>query len=244
VSKFIDEGTVAGSKILGSFSPHQFTGLVGWWRADSITGVANGGKVAVWNNNITTDSNTNLTQGSNGNRPTLNTADSVYNNQPTVSFASASSQYMVSGTWATALSQPSTIFIVGNDDGVVSTEFYFDGIDSTHRQALFWLSTQDGIGNGGTNILSTRSSTNPTAFVCVFNGVSSALYANARTAVVTGNGGSQSLTGITVGAYYGAADGLNGKIAELCIFNRALSQSEINSILQYGSSRYKISIGQ
>ena len=78
----------------------------------------------------------------------------------------------------------------------------------------------------------------------VINGASSSIYISAQTADVTADAGTNALAGITVGsAFDQTSDPLNGKVAEVMLYSRALSASERLSILRYSSTRYGTAVG-
>ncbi len=69
---------------------------------------------------------------------------------------------------------------------------------------------------------------------------SSAIYVNSSSSPTSGNAGANAEGGgTTIGNQAGgSANGLNGKIAEVVAFNRALSASEVGRIFQYFAARY------
>lgn len=225
-----------------AFTPKSLPGLVAWYRADLGVTVATG--VSSWaDQSGTGDANKNLTQATGTKQPTLNTADAAYNNQPTLSFARASVQALHSGTWSAAQAQPSTTFIVGNDDGTATNQFYCDG-NAAATQVL----GNNGAGNyqayAGTTLAGGTPSSSPRILAAVFNGASSSLFISAKTAVATGNAGATGLTGFTAGAAGDSVSNtLNGKIAEIIIYSGALSAAQIAQVLTYLGARYAIAIG-
>jgi hypothetical protein len=75
----------------------------------------------------------------------------------------------------------------------------------------------------------------------IFNGASSALYLSAETPT-TGNAGADGRTGIVIGAAGNGTANFDGDLAEIAIYNRALTAAEIDALLSY-SNRYGIAIG-
>lgn len=233
---------LGGGRIDASFLPSSITGLAAWWRADLGFTIATG--VSQLNDQSGVgDSNRNLVQATGSKQPTRNATDAAYNNQSTLSFASASSQQLDSaGAWVSAISQPYTIFIVGQDGGAG-----FQGWASNTASSV-----AINYGNGSANIVmyagsflasNQGASASPKVVGAVFNGGSSAIYENARTARATGAAGATALAQLTLGANPGAGIFLNGKIAECVVYSKALSAPEIGQLCDYFTTRYGIAIG-
>ena len=223
--------------------PNQLSNLVAWFRADKGLTLS-GSSVNGWaDQSGTGDNNKNLVGTSHA--PTLNASDASYNNQASISFASASSQYLISGTWSVSLSQPATIFVVGNTDGTSTKQFFVDGQGATQRMAIYNHSSATQLSAyAGTDLAPTGLvDGSPMAIGAVFNGASSAVYVNAKTAKITGQAGNNVITGIVVGADLTAANLLNGKCCELIYYSRALLQTEITQLLTYLTQRYSITLG-
>ena len=109
-------------------TPLQIFGanLLFWVYAGAGITIATG--VSGWADQSTTgDANKNLAQATAGKQPTFNASAAAYNNQPTLGLASASSQDLVSGAWATLLALPETLYVVGNADGTSANQYYSDG---------------------------------------------------------------------------------------------------------------------
>lgn len=225
--------------------PTAISGLVSWFRADK--GITIGTGVASWTDSAPgADSTHTLTQATGSKQPTFNATDAAYNNQPTLSFASASAQALQSSAWSSILPQPNTIVVIGNTDATANQQGFIDGIDGTNRQYLYNFSNASEISIfAGGNLTETDiANGNPMFIAAAINGASTDLYVNGNYRNVTGSAGSQSLGGLTVGSFYNTSSGatLNGKIAEVIVFNRALSQAEVQSLAMYAAKRYGLSI--
>ena len=100
---------------------------------------------------------------------------------------------------------------------------------------------------------STGSGSNPAEFgldrnyilALYFNDSSSKAYVN-NTKEMAGNttvsGGSNVLTGLTIGSDRNGGYSFNGLISEVIIFNRPLQQEERKDVFKYLSNKYKISV--
>jgi len=226
------------------FSPAQFSGLVAWYRADK--GITIGAGVSAWaDQSGTGDANKNMAQATGSRQPTFNASDAAYNGKSTLSLASASVQFLASNAWTVSLSQPFTVFVVGNDDGSINEQLYFDAQQGAAQEStIFNLDgTTYHMLNGAPSINGSAISNAKRVLGGIFNGASSSLFNNAKTAVATGTVGAFNLTGLTAGASLAASVSLNGKLAELIVYNSALTQSQVNQVLAYCGSRYAITIG-
>jgi hypothetical protein len=222
-----------------SFLPTDIAGIELWLRAD--LGISpTGGPVAAWaDQSGTADLNKNVTQAVGSQQPTLNSSDPAYNNQATLSFNSTDSQFMQSGAWASPLPEPETIFIVGNFSGAAVSQYISDSLAENQRVVFNNSGASNGCLYAGSFLDSgTPLSASPTILVGVFNGVTSSIYVSKRSPNMTGNSGTPpSRTGLTVA---GAAAFLNGKVAEVIIYNNILSGSDFTKVLNYLSVRYAI----
>ncbi len=226
-----------------TFTPPSLLGLVAWYRADKGITIATG--VHTWaDQSGTGDSNKNLIQATGSAQPTLNATDAAFNNQATLSFVSASSQYLQSATWASSLSQPATIFVVGSDDGSASIEVYVDGTGATQRMVIEKDNATQYQWYAGTAQNKTLTTGAKAVLAGMFNNTTSFAYYSAKTPVLSNSTfGTEPIIGLTVGAAYNGSNPLNGKIAEVIIYNSNLSATNINQVLAYVGTRYNITIG-
>ena len=208
------------------------------------------GAVSQWNDQSGSgDPNKNLLQGTAGSRPTFVAANTSFNSQPMLGFASVSDQYLRSGTWATALALPETIFIVGNFSGAAVNQYFSDGLTVNSRTTSNDVGANtDAIYNGTLLSHAITSGAAPQVFVGYFDSsTSSKLYSSAVTPIATGNAGTTaaSRTGITVGVAGGPTAGtyLNGNLGEIFIISGAPTPTQLYAALQYCGSKYAIPIG-
>lgn len=211
-------------------------GATAWYRADLEWAAA------LWEDQIDDDPNKDLVQAAGGAQPTRTASDPAFGNQSTINFAGA--QNMASIAWASALVQPSTMFVVGRDDGVANTQFYADGISGGAREELFKSAAAGGYKIAAVTVLASgvAISTTPKIFVAEFNGANGRVYISSPTARAVGAVGAEGITGLTVGSDEAGANFLTGKIAEVAIFRRALSASDVRSLMLYASQRYRIAL--
>lgn len=229
--------SVAASGVDVNFVPTSISGCVLWLRADK--GITIGTGVSAWaDQSGTGDSNKNMSQAIGSQQPTLNASDTSYNGQATLSFAGASSQFLRSGTWSASLSQPQTTILVGNDDGSASSEYYIDGLsvntnEFEYSNGAYFFASGSGV---------TRTGGSPLVAMMLYNGASSDLFVSAKTLVQTGSL-TATVTGITLGCAGNTSAFLNGKIAEVIIYNSDIGSTNRANVWNYLGTRYGITIG-
>lgn len=222
-------------------------GAVLWYRADF--GIAlNHATVNGWNNMVGADPQTNLVQPTVSKQPTYNWSDPAYNTRPTLSFAGAADQYMTSGVFATAIPEPNTVFVVGNNDGstLVDESFVDTGATSINENSVLTAPSHGHVALYAGNFVPSAfvSTGQPLVIGGIFNSPTSALYINSKSPIVLGDPGPGGFQDITVGNFQDFVSGpLFGKVAEVIVYPRALSLSEIDQVMTYLGVRYGIAIG-
>jgi len=225
-------------------NPLAIPNCVAWYRADLGVTIATG--VSAWaDQSGSGDANKNVAQATGSKQPTRNTSDAAYNLKPTLSFASAALQNLASGAWAVAPPKPCTVFFVGNDDGSATNQAAIDDLASYGML----LETNEGAAVGfdiyaGAQLNSgVARSASPRVYGAIFNGATSQTFVSANTASATGAAGTAGATGITLGSTHNNASYWNGKLAEIAVYNRVISASEISQLNAYLGTRYAITIG-
>jgi hypothetical protein len=149
--------------------------------------------------------------------------------------------YLITDAFSSALSQPNTVFVVWQTN-TKGTQFAIDGINNNDRHGIFQGTF------GGNNVAfhagSTQSYAKDTPFEqaiitsALFNGANSEVWENGESKL-TGDVGSHSLTGLTIGARQGNAFFfLDGDIAEIIIYDRALTVNERVKVESYLTEKY------
>lgn len=233
-------GGMGGTKVASGLTPPVASGLRAWFRAD--TGVTNSsGHASAWaDQSGTGDTNKNLAQGTGAAQPTINAANASFNNQATLDFDSG--DYMVSGTWTSALAQPATVFFCGKTLGAGGVYYIFDGLNANEMNAA-GVSGYSAIQAGALLFQVPDFGSTPFVGAGLYNGGSSKIYNNALTAIITGAAGAGGLTGMTVGADYTGASKVTGSIAEILVYSGALSAPDFATVMNYLGTRYGITIG-
>lgn len=225
------------------YEPIQ-SGLVGWWDADDASTItASGTAVSQWNNKGSTAAN--LTQATGAAQPFTSTR--TQNGRNVIAFAGA--QWMEGGDNFDLLTSDVTLFIIAKQDTVANhtyvgkTKFAAGG----GRWVLWRDSTTGMIWNGGPTTFS-DSSTLARQLSWRFRRVFSPGFQIRENGVIPVNGVNVNTndtanydTDFTfgVGAYPNSSGNfnppqssyyLNGFIAELCIWNRALQDFEMDQM--------------
>jgi hypothetical protein len=206
---------------------------VAWYRADLGITIATG--VSAWaDQSATGDANKNLTQVVAGRQFTYSTSDAALGNAASIQGGATKS--IQSGAWGASLSQPLTILW----SGIASTTA--EQIVVQTGGALFVESTPATAtctANAGLNLVGTGTNLTAKHVGAVeFNGASSAIYVNSRTAANSGATGAGTVPNIFVGNVSdGGALPWLGSLHELVFINRILSASELAKLMIYMGAR-------
>ncbi len=208
--------------------------LTAWLRADAITGLANGAPVSVWTDS--TGNGFNAIQALSTNQPVYRTG--AINGLPAVHFNSTNSSFL----WFYRPVQDdfTMIFVYQSSQGFSTGTAFWSGAGLVNGEQSgtvndFGISLNAngqilaGIGNPDTTISSGTGFANGLPHVVTFKRTKSTgsiiLYVDGTT-VAAGTGGTQSLTApnfLVLGAQTTLNNYLNGDIAEVQIYNAALS---------------------
>ncbi len=228
------------------FTPSNIPGLTAWY--DAALGVTKdgGNRVSAWANQVAGDANTNLAQATAGYQPLWNTSDPNLNSKPSITFAKARSDELVSGTWSTPLAQPATWLVIGRLTSFSATgATVLSGHVGGYENAIAWYTSNGtSVLYAGTSLFSTTAYTAPLNFirVSVFNGTNSRDYVNTVSPLI-GNAGTQGIQVLRVGGSPGTtAYDFDGEVTEILAYNRALTDDEIESLIDYAQNKYGVSI--
>jgi hypothetical protein len=235
--------SIAGSSVMSSSpgtDPTTLSNLIAQFRADSLS-LSDGTSVASWVPAAGVEAAA-AANGTPANQPVYHT--NQISGKPAVVFTAASSQQLDTGAWGTARPVPNTVFVVGklNASG---TGNLFSGRNGVYNYMGTTTGTNVAIGAGAITEMSATITSGYHVFAAVYNGASSSIYVDSKTPITgtTGTGASASLPGLHLGSSStGGGSYLDGAIAELIVYNRALSTSEINGVLTWLGSKYGISI--
>jgi len=151
--------------------------------------------------------------------------------------------YLLTGTFATAITQPSTIYTVSKPAGTTWEELY-DGLSATRYSAAFDASGSALIAAG-----SNLGFAGPKQFLglknvrCdIFNGASSSVYVNdSNNNVIFGNAGAGVPAGFTIGAAYNFTSPWLGKLAYFVVYSGVHDNETRTRIMNELSVKYNVS---
>lgn len=216
--------------------------LLAWYRADlGIT--LNGSNVSGWaDQSGNGDANRNATQGTGANQPTFTASSASYAGRPVVTYTSTAGCCLVTGTWSAAMVQPVTLFVVGHTT-VGTNQYACDSLNSGAQMAINNLGSNVGI-FAGSQLASGVAITNVPAFCYgIFNGATSKVAVNAKTAQGSGAAGANGAAGLTLGNWAGQSLPMTGPMAELFVASGVPSAATIAALAGYVSTRYGLVIG-
>jgi hypothetical protein len=134
---------------------------------------------------------------------------------------------------AFALAQPITVFVVGSNSRTAGGWFY----DSSIRFGLANYATQNTL-YAGTWLNSTIPSPLSISLIsCVYNGANSKVWLN-EVLKGSGNAGANSTSDLYIGNAFGGGGELNGDIAEILIYDAALSDVDRAKVENYLHLKY------
>ena len=164
--------------------------------------------------------------------------DSVLNGNPVMRFDGINDYLKV--TFGATYAQPFTIYLIFKINSSTLNQYALDGVDSTNRIALYTNGNILGIGAFTTL---GYSKTNPFSdFIiveCIVNSTTSTIYENAYLRN-SGDCGTRSLAGITVGINQGLYYPFLGDIAEIIYYNRVLTDVERFDVHSYIEETYDV----
>jgi len=203
--------------------------MIGWYRGDNV--VLNGSDVSTWPDN--SPKGYDLVQATPALQPAYVTG--VLNNQPVLRFNAAEWMRVIYGSTFTA---PFTIFIVAKCTATslailidsVSNYSYIYILPSVTRLAIgdFVKELRDNTSTISTNFITSK---------IIANGTSSAIYEDG-VLKVTGNAGTISYNGLTLGAFNALSSFFKGDIAEVIIYNELLSAAFTVTVENYFHKKY------
>jgi hypothetical protein len=225
----------------GISDPTQLAGCVLWLKADaglwqdggaSTPAASNGDPVGRWDDQ--SGNGNHVVQATNADRPTLATA--VLNGLPVVRFDGTSSSLAVAFT----LDQPHTRFaVLVNRSPSDGTHILIDG-GSGNPSAMVFQTGDVASLNAGTELAGpTVLNSAPHIWRGSFNGASSQISVDGGTAS-TGDAGSGSAGGITLGTDQTLAQFTDCDVAEVIEYVSALSAGDVIRVLNYLNRRWAV----
>ena len=233
-----------GGTSIDAFAPLGVSGLVGWWDfsdastlyTDAGTTLVSADGDAIYQANDKSGNAKHAVQATAGSRPTYKLG--IQNGRSVGRFDGNDFLDSSSG----ALAQPTTMFFVGKTTDVT---FHNTFIGSSTNDVSFLLLLTSGytwvyagVGFGGTTGFVNTFLTGST----VVNGATSQIWIDG-VSQATGNAGADTFANVRIGSNFAAPAGFDviGDIAEVIIFNSALSAANHNTIGNYLAYKYGLS---
>jgi hypothetical protein len=209
--------------------PSAITGLKTWFKADSLV-LADGAAISTWTDSAGT---ANVVQATGANQPTYQA--SALNGKPAVVFNGTTQNLKTAAAWATASSQPNTIFVVAQ----LTSGYLFDGFSTAGRQYL--RNSGSGFVFNSGNSLSVNQDSNFHIFVLRANGtgVQGSIKVDTITTLGDPSGATPTaLNGLTIGSLNNATGVATGKLCEIIVFNGSLSNYDQAQMEYYLKTKY------
>ena len=233
----------AGSNFDDTFSlPSSISGLKLWLKADAITGVSNGGTVSSWSDQ--SGNGYDATQSITGDQALYET--NVLNGKPVLRFNGTSDWYSMASGLTFALNsytsfivhtpQSSTAYgmIMASNNGNSDYEM----LDMNYPSHGLLGTYMAGPGNVG----GSYSFSAGTSYISSFVSSSTGIPYTDGVAQTSGTTATQTVGNLHLGTYTGGNYLWNGDMAEIIIFNTALSGVNRQIIEEYLSAKYDIAI--
>jgi len=202
----------------------------------------NGSNVAAWaDQSGQGDSNRNAIQGTAINQPLYIANDSDFNGHGSITGAGASTKWLTTGAFSSAITTTSTVYVVCKPN-CVSQEMVMDGLSNTERTAIFFNTNGSIVLYNGVSLFLSGSVPNQKTIFCAnFNGASSNAFFN-LTATVSGNTGTTPALGLTLLAGYNKTCSFTGKIAYIAIYSGVHTTAQRAKIMKQLGVKYNIRI--
>lgn len=224
------------------FSPSSVAGLRGWWKADAITGISDGGLVASWPDS--SGSGATASQPFDL-KPTYETGE--LNGQPVVRFGGGSDKALRADT--AYPNGPETVFAVfrPNSAGVTGTNTIRGGEVQTMSVRL--VNGRLDITSAGTAVIGqgTTVLTANAAIVAAFAMTPGSSWAVYRNGALDGSGstphsyGPRSTSTLGASGIFGQ-ERFEGDLAEFLSYSGVLSSADRNAVTAYLGAKYGIAI--
>lgn len=224
-----------------SFSPQDITNLVGWWDASSPTTVINtAGAVSEWRD--MSGKNNTLVQPTGAQQPTTGTR--TLNGLNVLDFDGTADNLIAPSALYGLSNGENTLFIVMVDDNTGDAQHRFIGGSGggTERFSMQNTATTLAALNrltaaSGPQITVTRD-TSPHIAVSRRSLVDHTIWQDGSSTSSTANHESFTMTSLIIGAQASNANRLDGVLAEVIFFNRALTNAEINQVSAYLAAKW------
>lgn len=231
--------------VVPSFIPFSTDGLNLWLDAEKITGLSAGAQVSQWDD--ASGNNNHATQGTSSARPTYQT--NVLNGKPVVRFDGSNDNVSIASGVFNGMSTQVSIFIVASSSASKLTSIFVALTDQIANRFCCHLPWSNGtlywdfgdIANNGRVDNAWGGSVNTHYLWSLLAGSGMAIRRNSTQLASTAN--SSTFTPGTKTLRLGYYDGSvywGGDIAEMIIYNRRLTPTEITQVETYLKNKYNL----
>ena len=198
---------------------------------------AGGDSVGCWKD--LSGNNNHVVQAMGGIEPSYDVANLV-NGNAVIDFVGTDNLATATST-EPSITGASTIFVVAKRDAVTDGNFLYDGVATSHGNSV-----ESGAHriSAGTNLDVGAATTAVSIHSTIFSGALTEHYVNGDLQGVAGDAGSNSLGGFTIGADMSSANGLDGQVAEVLVYDGELTDAERHAVESYLSNKWGISVVQ
>jgi len=226
--------TIGSQVDLNFFAPTDISGLQLWLDAsDASTITESSGAVSQWDDK---SGNANhVTQGTAALQPTTGTR--TQNSLNVLDFDG--SDFLRNGAIG-PFSQPNTVFVVGKADATATTQAFVHGDNFANDNAI-GLTSSNFFMFADSALFGGASDTSTHIFIAEFNSTSSELFIDGVSSA-TGDAGSGSANDFRVGARYDGAEALDGFVAEVLVYDSALSTADREAVEAYLADKWGITL--
>lgn len=230
-----------GDGMLGGFNPRLLPGLVLWLRADM--GISIGTGVSAWADQ--SGAGNSVTQGTGANQPAF--IANGLNGKPVVRFTAASSHFLAKASTNLFGAGNFSILMTWKWSAAATRQVAFGNTDTVNGGALLGTSEAAGVKRtigyvASGDVTGGNATTTAETWSVIFSGgTSNAMRVNRATQALTGSFGLANpgaSAAIRFGSYNGSNLFLDGDIAEVVAYTRALSAAENVLIENYMATRW------
>ncbi|MCX5692091.1 MAG: LamG domain-containing protein [Candidatus Omnitrophica bacterium] len=228
--KFDEGGGKVAYNEFGNIQPNNIPNLKFWLKADAITGLSDGSSVSTWSDS--SGNGINFTQPTGSRQPVYKV--NIINGCPVLRLAAASQQTM---TNSTTFTNPVTVIYLSRETGgtngrlltALNNNWLMGYWGGARQQAYFegWVSSS------GTP----AADTNWHIYSSVQTGSLSTLYEDGVQIASNANGVAAP-NGLCLSGYLGSSEFTDGDIAEVIMYNSALSTDDRMSVENYLKNKY------
>lgn len=216
------------------FSPANISDLIVW--LDAALGIT-GADVSLWEDQ--SGNGNDVSQATPGDRPLWNATDANLNNKPSLSFDGVSEFLQRVSYVGGDIPQPNSVLVVYKFDDTAGTKTIFDGKTSRQNLLRGEATALKMFGGVGIETIHTRN-TSPHVIAAIFDDGDSDSFRDGIQGTPASTTGSTAMGGLVIGGDVNTANFLNGQIAEMLVYNKRLSGSELNLLGQYLAAKYGI----